>query len=159
MMKKAGLILLFTTLLSGFAMAQNYESAIGVRGGLFNGVTYKQAITPQNYFEGIASFRWEGFMVTGLYEIVKPLDANAPGLDWYYGFGGHVGFFDADNDGPWDEGDFDGPIIGADGILGIEYTFAEVPINLSLDWKPSINLVGYDEFWGDNAAFSIRYVF
>ncbi len=158
-MKKTGLILVFVTLISGMSMAQNYDNAIGIRGGLFNGLTYKTALSSNAYFEGIFSTRWEGFMVTGLYEIAKPLDANAPGLNWYYGFGAHVGFFDADNDGPWDEGDFDGPIIGADGILGIEYTFAEVPINLSLDWKPAINLFGYDEFWADNAAFAIRYTF
>lgn len=158
-MKKTALILGFAALLSLSAAAQQYDKAIGIRGGLFNGVTYKQAISSNTYLEGIASFRWNGFMVTGLYEITQPIDSNAPGLDWYYGFGAHVGFYDANEDGPWDEGDFDGPMIGADGILGMEYTFGEVPVNLSLDWKPAINLFGYDGFWSDNVALSIRYTF
>ncbi len=158
-MKKTALILGFAALLSLSAAAQQYDKAIGIRGGLFNGVTYKQAISSNTYLEGIASFRWNGFMVTGLYEITKPIDSNAPGLDWYYGFGAHVGFYDDNENGPWDEGDFDGPMIGADGILGMEYTFGEVPVNLSLDWKPAINLFGYDGFWSDNVALSIRYTF
>lgn len=159
-MKKTALILGIFTLLSLSAAAQQYDKAIGIRGGLFNGVTYKQAISSDTYLEGIASFRWNGFMVTGLYEITKPLDSNAPGLDWYYGFGAHVGFYDdAEDNTPWNEGDFDGPMIGADGILGMEYTFGEVPVNLSLDWKPAINLFGYDGFWSDNVALSVRYTF
>ncbi|MGM0566994.1 MAG: hypothetical protein ACQESX_09590 [Bacteroidota bacterium] len=158
-MKKTALILGFAALLSLSAAAQQYDKAIGIRGGLFNGVTYKQAISSDTYLEGIASFRWNGFMVTGLYEITQPIDSNAPGLDWYYGFGAHVGFYDDNENGPWDEGDFDGPMIGADGILGMEYTFGEVPVNLSLDWKPAINLFGYDGFWSDNVALSIRYTF
>lgn len=159
MMKKTALILGMVTLISLSVTAQQYDKAIGVRGGLFNGVTYKQAISSSTYFEGLASFRWNGFMVTGLYEITKPIDSNAPGLDWYYGFGAHVGFWDDTDSGPWDEGDFDGPMIGADGIIGMEYTFEEVPVNLSLDWKPAINLFGYDGFWSDNVALSIRYTF
>jgi len=158
-MKRILFVLGLAAVLSLSASAQQYNKAIGLRGGLYNGITYKQALSSSSYLEGIASFRWGGFMVTGLYEIVKPLDANTPALDWYYGFGAHVGFYDDTRNGPWDEGDFDGPMIGADGIIGIEYTFREVPINLSLDWKPAINLFGYDHFWNDNVAFSIRYTF
>ncbi len=158
-MKKTALISVIVMLLALTSAAQQYDKAIGIRGGLFNGVTYKQALSSSTYLEGIASFRWNGFMVTGLYEITKPIDSNAPGLDWYYGFGAHVGFYDAADNGPWDEGDFDGPMIGADGIIGMEYTFSEVPVNLSLDWKPAINLFGYDGFWSDNVALSIRYTF
>ncbi|MDZ7777567.1 MAG: hypothetical protein U5L09_19115 [Bacteroidales bacterium] len=90
-MKKTTLILGIVALLSFSATAQQYDKAIGLRGGLYNGITYKQALSSSSYLEGIASFRWGGFMVTGLYEIVRPLDANTPALDWYYGFGAHVG--------------------------------------------------------------------
>jgi hypothetical protein len=50
-------------------------------------------------------------------------------------------------------------IIGIDGILGLEYNFVEVPINLSIDWKPSFNIVNNHDFWADGGALSIRYIF
>jgi hypothetical protein len=50
-------------------------------------------------------------------------------------------------------------VIGIDGILGIEYNFEEVPINIGVDWKPAFNLTGYSGFWGDGGALSIRYIF
>jgi hypothetical protein len=41
----------------------------------------------------------------------------------------------------------------------LEYNFKEIPFNLSLDWKPALNLVGSSGFWGDGGAISIRYIF
>jgi len=46
-----------------------------------------------------------------------------------------------------------------DGILGLEYTFSEAPINLSLDWKPEIELTPYNGFIPGEGGFSVRYVF
>jgi hypothetical protein len=30
---------------------------------------------------------------------------------------------------------------GAQGVVGLDYKFASIPINISLDWKPELNLV------------------
>ncbi len=54
---------------------------------------------------------------------------------------------------------YSGPVIGIDGILGLEYTFDEIPLNLSLDILPSLNLIGSSGWGGINGALSIRYVF
>ena len=43
--------------------------------------------------------------------------------------------------------------------LGLEYTFDEIPLNLSLDLLPSINLIGSTGWGGINGALSVRYVF
>jgi hypothetical protein len=48
--------------------------------------------------------------------------------------------------------------MGIDGILGIEYTFDDAPINLGLDLKPSLNLFGYTGLWAE-FGLSARYVF
>jgi len=32
-------------------------------------------------------------------------------------------------------------------------------VNIGLDWKPMLNLIGHTGFWGDGAAISVRYVF
>ncbi|HDR51762.1 MAG TPA: hypothetical protein ENN90_09135 [Mariniphaga anaerophila] len=139
------------------ANAQDYNTGIGVRGGLSNGLTVKHFIGSNTALEGILSTRWQGFNITGLYEI----HANAfdtPRLNWYYGFGGHIGFWDGYKGHPWfNDGTY--TIIGIDGIIGIEYNIEPIPFNISLDWKPGFNIIGYTGFWGDELALSIRYIF
>ncbi|HAX94627.1 MAG TPA: hypothetical protein DCY25_11950, partial [Bacteroidales bacterium] len=74
--------------------------------------------------------------------------------------GGHIGFWNGDNTyDRWGDAGTNYTVIGIDGILGIEYNFEEVPINIGLDWKPAFNLTGYSGFWGDGGALSIRYIF
>lgn len=135
------------------AEAQNYDHAIGLRGGPGTGFTYKQFTGENIALEGILTMRWKGFIATGLYEIHRD-DFNVLGMDWYYGVGAHAGVWNND-----DDDEHSGTLIGADAIVGIEYTFKEIPINVSLDWKPAINLIYGSDFWVDSGALSIRYVF
>lgn len=158
-MKK--LILIGIFILFAFSVnAQDYYTAVGIRGGMSNGFSVKHFVSSVDAVEGIVAFRWGGFIVTGLYEYVHKF--NEPGLSWYYGFGAHIGYWDggrAENPNWWDAQHEGGlTIMGADGIIGMEYTFENVPINISLDWKPVFNLIGYSGLWGDMAAISIRYV-
>ena len=156
-MKKLLTIFAFIFLLSGVALAQDYATGIGLRGGFSNGFTVKHFMDDDTAVEGILTTRWKGFMVTGLYEIHNYPFA-VQGLSWYYGVGGHIGFWDG-HDADWADDDDSYTVIGVDGVLGLEYNFVEVPINLSLDWKPALNLIGYSGFWGDGGALSIRYIF
>ena len=133
--------------------AQDYYTGIGFRGGLFNGLTVKHFVSQSNAIEGLLTSRWGGLQVAGLYEVHNQA-FNTPGLNWYYGAGAHVGFWDSDND-HYDES----TVIGIDGILGIEYSIPGAPINIGLDWKPELNLVGGYDHWGDGGALSIRYIF
>lgn len=154
-MKKIALITLLIAV--GFqSKAQDYKTGIGLRGGLSNGVTVKHFISGSSAIEGILSTRWRGFNLTGLYELNNALPE--PGLNWYYGAGGHVGFWDGYNKHPWFPNDGTYTVIGIDGILGIEYNFQPIPLNLSLDWKPAYNLVGWRGLWMDNFALSVRYI-
>jgi len=162
MKRTIGIIAFLFAITLGAQSQQDYDQAVGLRGGLFNGVTYKKALSGGNYLEALGAVRWRGFIVTGLYEITQNLDPETPRLNWYYGFGAHIGIWsDYYDNNPWfDEDRDDFMVIGADGIIGIEYTFEEVPINLSADWKPVINLFGADSFTGfDGGAVSVRYVF
>ena len=69
--------------------------------------------------------------------------------------------------GFWDEGTnpnmynqlITDAVFGADGVLGLEYTFDDFPLNLSLDILPTVNLFGSTGWGGINGALSIRYVF
>jgi len=149
-----------------------YKTGIGLRGGYEGGITLKHFIKSDRAIEGILSRGWGygGMRITGLYEIHKPFP-NVKGLDWFYGVGGHIGFYNEDyygyrcdkdgyydKDGDWHSGDCkkNYTTIGIDGILGLEYQFAEIPFTIGLDIKPYFDLIGRGDHFGDG-AFSIRY--
>ena len=143
--------------LISFATAQDYNTGIGFRGGFSNGLTVKHFISQKGALEGILSTRWGGFEITGLYEIHNRA-FNVDRLNWYFGFGAHLGFWQG-NKTKWATEDRAYTVGGLDGILGLEYNFKAIPFNLSIDWKPQFNFFGYSGFWGDGGALSIRYIF
>ena len=155
-MKKIIIVLTFIIGISLAANAQDYKTGIGLRGGSSStdatwGLTIKHFVSSKNAFEGLIYSYGHGFTLTGLYELHnKAFDVD--NLNWYIGFGAHVGSYnDADIDS-------DGFVLGADGILGIEYSFTEAPINIGLDFNPYFNLIGNTGF-KPAFALSIRYIF
>ncbi|MDQ1296708.1 MAG: hypothetical protein QG611_687 [Bacteroidota bacterium] len=157
-MKKIVMTLLIVFGLVSVSNAQDYKTAIGARLGFDQGLTIKHFISQKSALEFLLATRWRGFEITGLYEVHNQA-FNAERLKWYFGFGGHVGFWDGDYTIGWGEPDKNYTVIGIDGILGLEYSFTEVPINIGLDWKPAYNLSGYSGFWADGGALSIRFIF
>lgn len=140
--------------------AQDYDLAGGLRFGLGTGVTLKTSIGGDAMLEGILSFRSYGFEITGLYEVHNANVFGTPRLNWYYGGGAHIGSYRGYRSNPKTDIEYTTKLsLGIDGILGIEYNFTEIPLNLSLDWKPQINLISNNGFWGDNGALSARYMF
>jgi opacity protein-like surface antigen len=155
-MKKFLAIVMFAVVFTAAASAQDYNNAIGLRGGLYNGITFKHFMGSKTAVELIGSTRWSGIEITGLYEIHN-IAFDVDRLNWYYGIGAHVGFYNGDNTS-WGTVGTGYTVVGVDGILGIEYNFTELPINISLDWKPAFNFIGYTHFWPDGGALSIRYI-
>ena len=139
------------------AQVQDYNTGIGLRGGSDYGLTIKHFIENDTAFEGIISTRWKGYNVTGLFEKHKNA-FDLTSLNWYYGLGGHIGFWDGNNV-KWADDKESYTIIGIDGILGLELSISEIPFSISIDWKPAYNLIGYSGFWGDQGAISVRYIF
>jgi len=131
--------------------AQDYKTSAGIRAGLSTGITLKHFIATSDAVEGILTTRYGGFNVTGLYERHGGA-FDTDHLYYFYGGGAHIGMW-AEKDSPTYT------VIGIDGIIGLEYVFTEIPFNLSLDWKPGFNLIGYSGFWGDEVALSFRYTF
>lgn len=156
-MKKIALTFLLATGLFLFGNAQDYNTGIGLRGGFANGITIKHFVSSKAAFEGIISSRWKGLELTGLYEIHNQA-FQTERLKWYYGFGAHVGFWNGDNANWGNEGTAY-TVVGVDGILGLEYSFNEIPFNIGIDWKPAFNFIGYSGFWADGGAISFRYIF
>ena len=42
-------------------------------------------------------------------------------------------------------------------MIGLEYVFQEVPISISVDWKPEFNIIGHSGVWVGDGGLAIRY--
>jgi hypothetical protein len=143
--------------------ASDYQTSAGLRLSPFYGVTIKHFHRGNHALEGILHSGWGAFKITGLYEVHLPA-FNEPGLRWYYGGGVHAGFGGQYYVDRWN---FDHRrrttygLLGIDGVLGMEYTIQDmdVPLNFSVDWKPTIEFS--PGLWprGSELAISVRYIF
>ncbi len=133
----------------------SYKQALGLKfpGGF--SVTYKKFVTTTNNVEGQLTYWNKGFRAAGLYEFNFYSFPSVNGLAWFVGPGAHVGFWKSqyikDYNSKAD--------IGIDGVLGLDYKFQDIPINVSVDWEPSVTLVGtagFNPAWG---GLAIRYTF
>ena len=140
--------------ISNLSNAQLYNSALGIRLGPSNGITFKSFVNKNAAIEAIATFRYQGVGLTGLYEI-HGRAFNSRDFNWFIGGGGHV--FVWGNDRPKFLDREQSLVLGLDGILGLEAKLRGIPLAISLDWKPTINIVNYSGFWGDEIALSLRY--
>jgi hypothetical protein len=136
----------------------DYTTAVGFRFGIEGGITLKHFISADRAVEGILSTGWpgRGIRLTALYEIHAGA-FEVERLSWFYGIGGHIGH------GRYGRGKYDiykyyGPVIGIDGIIGIEYQIKEIPFSASLDLKPAIDILGWGSGHYGDIALSIRYV-
>ncbi|MBS1584744.1 MAG: hypothetical protein JSS82_04295 [Bacteroidetes bacterium] len=164
-------ICLFTTalLITLFtALAANAQVGLGLRltpdGGGFTGkffVDRHVAVEAQLNAGGVLG--WEdgtSFNAVGLveYHIYLP----HPGWSIFFGGGAHAGVWNHDGriynyeTARYDRND-EG-IFGIDAIGGVEYRFRRVPIGLSADIKPAINLLTDVNFFPHNMfGFSARF--
>ena len=156
-MKRIQVLFLVIWLLATGAAAQDYNTGIGFRTGTSNGLTVKHFLGEHSVIEGILATRWQGYNFTGLYQVYDRA-FNTPRLNWFYGFGAHVGSFRGAEHRRFDD-DEQHLLIGIDGIIGMEYNFTGIPFNISLDWKPAIDIIGGFYPWGDEVALSVRYIF
>ena len=146
---------LFVNKLSAQAEGSDYQTAVGIK--FWPGaITVKHFVQDNAAVEGLFNF-WNGFRVTGLYEIHGDISA-APGLKWYVGPGAHIGWYNEN----WSRDGYyygnGGGSFGVDGILGLDYKFNGAPIDLSVDIQPYFELINHPYFdvWG---GLSIRYAF
>lgn len=49
--------------------------------------------------------------------------------------------------------------LGVGGQLGLEYLFSEIPLQISLDWRPMFNLIPATSFGWSGFGLGIRYLF
>ena len=130
-----------------------YTTAIGVK-------VYPHAISVkhfmnQNAIEALGYVSSDGFRLTGLYELHHTLGL-VEGLKWYVGGGAHIGKGSSTWKTKYPER-MPGMALGLDGIIGVDYKIKEAPLNISFDWQPSFNVLGYSYFEGGWGGLGIRY--
>lgn len=159
-MKKIILSAIMLTGLAFSAQAQDIsKNALGLRLGDNDGfgaeISYQRALSKNNRLELDLGWRnnndVDAFKITGLYQWVWNIDG---GFNWYAGVGGGIG--------SWNDQNFDDneTFVFAAGDIGIEYGFDEVPIQLSLDFRPEIGAVNYyGNNYSSDIALGIRFQF
>ncbi len=128
------------------AEGPDYKTAIGAKLWTGGGISVKTFIKDNNALEFIGYFDRYGTRITGLYEIHGNLSSEGA-LKWYVGPGAHVGLYKGIT------------AVGIDGVVGVDYKFTNMPLNLALDWQPSFELGsgtrnGFNGNWG---GFAIRF--
>jgi hypothetical protein len=167
-MKKPLLFFLTVILISSAALtAQTKQVGLraGYRGGIFYQMTNKAGNAEIGY-NALLSFNNHGLQLTGLRIIYgAELTEISPDLYLSWGYGGHLGFennyrryigeiYD------YTERQFS-PVIGVDAWGSVEYRFREIPLNISLNLKPYIELGSPSilRFMPVDFGLSVSYVF
>lgn len=154
-MKKLSLLCIAVMLISASPLqAQDYKTALGIRlssngPAVNNSVSFKHFMNPKLAVEALLTFDNKA-AIGGLLEIHN--DMSTEGLKWFYGGGAYIGF-DSDKENT------DRALMGAQGIIGLDYKFANLPLNLSLDWKPELNIIDNINFEPAAVGFTIRFTF
>ena len=168
-MKKILNLFIFVTIFSVAANAQSdYKSGIGLRfGGYYDLVSasYKTFISEQgaielnlgfrNYaFGGFSSYNWFVLSASGAYQHhfdIKPV----PGLKWFVGGGltAYNSFSDFDATSGFGLAIFP--------TAGVDYKFASIPLNVSVDTRPTVNIIRADYYSGFyfSGGVAARYTF
>lgn len=149
-------------LITGRLQAQDYKTAVGLKfGGYENGPSVKYFMDEGTALEGIIGLRSHGVVFSGFYELHQPA-FNTSRLKFYYGFGAHLGSVGSGvykrfggDDKVYNDSHL---LLGADGVLGLEYKIAEAPVAISLDLNPRVELAT-GPFFDVAPGLGLKYTF
>lgn len=143
MKKVLFLLLAFICLAAVGVNAQTYQTAIGAKfyagNGSIGGINIRHSMAENTALEGSLLFFNGGLGIEGLYQYQGPIN-GAPGLQYFVGGGGMLGFgtgrYINDNNSRNDNVQFALRLTG-----GVDYKFADAPIDVSLGLDPFFYLV------------------
>jgi hypothetical protein len=152
-MKKIVLIAV-ALLVATTAFSQNYKTSLGLRAGSSVGASLKHFINEQDALEAIVDVdivRHDELKIRagGFYE--RHFDVNVDGFALYAGAGASAGVHVS---GLYSK-QF---MISLDLIGGAEYKFNNVPIAISADWTPRVQLISNTGLKMPNFALTFRYI-
>ena len=122
----------------GLRMGSNYSTWFGFSLRLnTDDLSGEFILTPENH----------RITLTGLLAIQENIGGSIDGLSYFYGLGAHAGIQSNAV-----------PLIGADAIAGVEYDIPGLPLLVSLDIKPALDLFGSEfGFNWNQGAITLRY--
>ena len=139
------------------ANAQTYQTALGAKfytgDGSIGGVNVRHSTAANTALEGSLLFFNGGIGIEGLYQYQGPI-SGAEGLQYFVGGGAMLGF----GTGPRYDGNHNNSTTFALRLTGgVDYKFADAPIDVSLGLDPFFYLAPYT---GSNLSLGIglRYV-
>ena len=147
---KQVLCILFIFFIGSFVSAQGYKTAVGFKGGYpgYGSISAKHYLNSINAIEANLGAGLNGLTVQGLYEWNHPLPTN--GLNWYLGVGPNIGFLT--NNSTIGSAFY----LSGSGLIGIEYIFDNIPLDLALDAGPIVQVIpSFGLGWGGGIA--VRY--
>ena len=139
---------------------------MGYRSGIFYQVS-QEAGNAEIAYNAMLSFQKNGVQATALKIIYETSIGDiSPNLIFSWGYGGHAGFIYSDHvrflgEDYYFPDDRFCPLLGVDGWVAAEYRITDIPLNVSLNVKPFVELT-FPSFlkvtpW--DFAVSIAYVF
>ncbi|MBQ8421724.1 MAG: hypothetical protein IJX11_05635 [Bacteroidales bacterium] len=143
-------IILVAAMVLGFAVAASAQPrALGIRGGYGAELSYQHSVGGANFVEADLGLTGSAFnlVATHNWMIAQPAWTSRGEWGFYLGAGagvamGNKSFY-----------------AGVAGQIGLEYTFS-FPLQLSIDWRPQIGLVGGAfGWWSSVPCLGIRYRF
>jgi hypothetical protein len=149
-------LLLCFAAFSATGFSQSYQTAVGIRAGNGFNITAQQYLVNNWTLEGIlhTSFMSDNIGLNLLAE--KHRKILIRNLNIYYGAGGH--YYWQNGPGNEDGTGIRNNVAGLSLIGGAELSLGR--LNLSVDWKPELHLIGQSvrPFDWNGAAISVRYI-
>lgn len=151
-----------------FLKGQNSDLSIGLRFGSYNGFSARMDFEEPVSMEFILGGRENGLTATILLQLNRPIDLFwSRGFSWYYGIGTHFGYLKTDDERFFYEREKlnqqnlyqSVALAGIDGCVGLLYRFPEIPVEISLGFKPHLEIVNVKRFRMKvfDSAMTIRY--
>ena len=164
-------LLFFSVFLSALSLSgQMSTRQAGLRLGYRSGLFYQVSSETGNAETGynlLMSFNNNGLQVTGLKIVYEnSFHGISPNLFFGWGYGGHAGFIYSDHIRSMGEDYYLHderfcPLFGIDGWLTAEYRIRDIPVIVSLNLKPYVEITvpAFVRIMPGDFGFSVSYVF
>ncbi|MFV0554209.1 MAG: hypothetical protein ACK5LR_05840 [Mangrovibacterium sp.] len=143
-------LLIMAVAILGFATVNAQE--VGIRFGMNSGANnvavdgifelgqFSRVHANVNFFDG-------GMGVDALWDCLYRPFPDVANLNWYAGFGPSITLANS----------YFG--LGVSGEVGLEYRFADIPLAIGLDWRPTFWILEETDMAFNGFGLNIRYVF